>query len=214
MIDIDKLSKQEVGKRIKVAREDRDIEQRVLAKAIGVSPPTLSKIESGAQDIRLDQLGQIANTLKTKIEFLLGIDKDVNFVDDFIRLFQRVALSKDFFAEDEKIYPPENLIYSVDREYIVLTGKPALFELIKEIAAINGLKKKLTHVEYESRLNAARNTYKETKTALGATSEEKRGDSKTYFLITGKQISEIVDMLVKGEKALSEIEVQQTNTDV
>lgn len=58
------------------------------------------------------------------------------------------------------------------------------------------------------------NTYKETKTALGATSEEKRGDSKTYFLITGKQISEIVDMLVKGEKALSEIEVQQTNTDV
>ena len=214
MIDIDKLSKQEVGQRIKAAREDRDVEQRVLAKAIGVSPSTLSKIESGAQDIRLDQLGQIANTLETKIEFLLGIDKDVNFVDDFIRLFQRVSLSKDFFAEDEKVYPPKNLIYSVDREYIVLTGKPALFELIKEIAATNGLEKKLTHIEYESRLNAARNAYKETKMAVGAASKEKHGDSKTYFLITGKQISEIVDMLVKGEKALSEIEVQQTDTDV
>lgn len=101
-------------------------------------------------------------------------------------------------------------VYPVFLNYVV----PVQFELIKEIAAINGLEKKLTHVEYESRLNAARNAYKETKMAVGATSKEKYGDSKTYFLITGKQISEIVDMLVKGEKALSEIEVQQTDTDV
>lgn len=212
MIDIDALSSEAIGNRIKAAREDRDITQKLLAEQIFISPSTMNRIEKGEKDVSVEQLGQIANILDVKIEYLLGIDKDTSFVDDFIALFDRLTTSKDFFAEDSGVYSAENLMYSMDKEYIVLTGKPALFELIREIAKIKGQKKNLSHDEYKSRLNTARNTYKETKAALSPGLEDVPGNSETYFLITDEQISEIVDVLITGEKALAEIGIRHTKT--
>lgn len=212
MIDIGTLSSEVVGNRIKAAREDRDITQKLLAELIFVSPSTMNRIEKGEKDVSIEQLGLIANILDVKIEYLLGIDKDTSFIDDFIALFDRLTTSKNFLVEDSGVYSAENLMYSMDKEYIVLTGKRALFELIKEIAKIKGQKEILLSDEYESRLNAARNTYKETRAALHLSLEEVQEKSETYFLITGKQISEIVDVLVKSEKALAEIEIRHTKT--
>lgn len=209
MIDIDTLSPEAIGNRIKAARDERDITQKVLAKKIFVSSSTMNKIENGSQDIRLNQLGQIANALNVKIEFLLGIDKDTNFVDDFIGLFEQITTSKNFLAKDDGVYSGENLIYSIDKNYIVFTGKPALFELITEIADIHGQQMNLNPIEYESRLNAAKNSYKETKKIC---SESKRGNSKAYFLISGEQISELVSILIKSEEAVSEVGIKHMKT--
>lgn len=212
MIDIDDLSAEAVGNRIKAAREDRDITQKYLAEQILISPSTMNRIEKGEQGVGIEQLGQIANVLDVKIEYLLGVEKDTNFVDDFIRLFNRLAISKDFLTEDSWVYSVEKLMYSIEKDYIALSGNPAVFELIKEIAKIKGQEKKLLSVEYESRLNAARSKYKETKAALLLGSEEAQEASETYFLITGEQISEIVDVLLKSEEALSEIGIRRTKT--
>lgn len=209
MIDIDTLSPEAIGNRIKAARDERDITQKFLAEQIFISPSTMNKIENGSQDICLNKLGQIANALDVKMEFLLGIDKDTNFVDDFIGLFEQITTSKDFLAKDDGVYSGENLIYSLDKNYIVLTGKPALFELITEIADIHGQQMNLRPIEYESRLNAAKNSYKETKKIC---SERNRGNSKAYFLISGEQISELVRILIKSEEAVSEVGIKQMKT--
>ena len=203
LIDIKKLSRDKIGERITAAREDQNVKQNALAQKIGISPTILNKIELGRQDVRLDQLGQIANALDVRMDYLLGVGKDITFVDDFIKLFHRVSISKDFFAPDEKAYSPENLIYSFDRDYIVLTGSSALFDLIKAIAEIKGQKRNLLPAEYESRLNAVRNAYKEVRN--DPNSSEEHEDSETYFLITGEQIFEIVNTLIKSKNALSEI---------
>ena len=209
MIDIKELSEEKVGNRIRSAREDRDVEQKVLAEKIGVSPSTLNKIEKGRQAIRLEQLGQIANALDIKIGYLLGIDKDTNFVDDFIMLFDKLITSKYFYEGNPEVYSPDDLMYALDRDFIVLKGDPALFELIKKIAVICGQERNLYPTEYQSRLNAVKNRYKETKEKI---SEEKRSNAETFFLISGDQISEMVNMLLKSERAISTIEVEQTNT--
>ena len=59
MIDIDTLSPEAIGNRIKAARDERDITQKFLAEQIFISPSTMNKIENGSQDICLNKLGQI-----------------------------------------------------------------------------------------------------------------------------------------------------------
>lgn len=211
MIRIEELSKEKIGSRIRAAREDQDIDQKKLAEEIGVSYSILNKIENGNREIRVDELVRIASALNVKIEYLLGmIDENINFVDDFIRLFDRLITSRDFYIDDPKVYSPEDLMYSVDRDFIVLSGDPALFGFIKKIAIICGQKTRLSPAEYEGRLNAARNRYKEIKEQV---SKGTRSDSETYFLITGEQISEMADILVKSGKAISVLEAELKNTD-
>lgn len=62
-----------LGKRIRHIRRDRDITQRALADAIGISQGALSAIESGGTVYpRTDTLVNIANALQVPVETLLG----------------------------------------------------------------------------------------------------------------------------------------------
>ena len=53
MIDIGTLSSEVVGNRIKAAREDRDITQKLLAELVFVSPSTMNRIEKGEKDVSI-----------------------------------------------------------------------------------------------------------------------------------------------------------------
>lgn len=205
MINIEGLSKENVGRRIKTARENRNIEQKVLAQMIGVSFSTINKIENGKQDIRLDLLGKISNALNVKIEYLLGVDKDTNFIDDFIRQFDRLVLSKDFSSEDCGVYCPKKLLYSINQDYIVLTGNPAIFQLIKQIATISGQKATLFPFEYKGRITKAWNTYQKEK--------KMHKETETFFLVSSEQISEIVTMIMKSEKAIASVGIALSNVN-
>ncbi|MGV9798793.1 helix-turn-helix domain-containing protein [Mycobacterium sp. NPDC003449] len=52
-----------VGARIRAARQDREVTQTALAKAIGMQRPDLSTIESGRQNVTLSTLYRIADHL-------------------------------------------------------------------------------------------------------------------------------------------------------
>ncbi|MFV8233985.1 helix-turn-helix domain-containing protein [Mycolicibacterium fortuitum] len=60
-----------VGARIRAARQDREVTQTALAKAIGMQRPDLSKIESGRQNVTLSTLYRIADHLGVPASSLL-----------------------------------------------------------------------------------------------------------------------------------------------
>jgi transcriptional regulator with XRE-family HTH domain len=62
-INIDKVRK-EVGRKIKIARIERDVQQKELAAAIGLLPSHLGKLESGTLPIRVEHIVAIAEALE------------------------------------------------------------------------------------------------------------------------------------------------------
>lgn len=60
-----------IGKRIKIARIQKDMTQEKLAEAIELSPTHLSNIERGCGKISLTTLVNIANALSVTVDDLL-----------------------------------------------------------------------------------------------------------------------------------------------
>lgn len=56
-----------IGLRLKALREDRNLTQRDLADLVGMSPPQLSKIESGASDLRVSTVQSILRTMGAQL---------------------------------------------------------------------------------------------------------------------------------------------------
>jgi len=70
------LSPSEVGARIAELREARDISQRRLAEAIGIDQSALSRIESGARGLAVEELVGIAEYLNVDTDTLLRSTAD------------------------------------------------------------------------------------------------------------------------------------------
>lgn len=60
----------EIGQRIKKLRENRGLTQEKLSRALGVTRPVISKIESGKKALNSVELRQIADCLQTSTDFL------------------------------------------------------------------------------------------------------------------------------------------------
>lgn len=196
MFDIENLN--DIKKRIRDTREDKDIKQKDLARDARIATTSLNKIERGKQSPTIEQIAWIANALDVEIEYILGIDKDTDFIDDFIDLFVRLTTTKEYFANNSGILRGEDLIFSTEKDYLVLTGNDCVFTLIKEIAAIKNLKETLSPTEYKNRLNAAKDKYKKSKSDVLEESKDKT-DEKSYFLISGEQMTEIIEQAVKSD---------------
>lgn len=65
---IDYLS---IGKQIRIFRRNADITQELLAEKINVSPPYISRIETGSASPSLQTLVDICNVLNTTIDNLM-----------------------------------------------------------------------------------------------------------------------------------------------
>ena len=59
--------------RLRDMREDRDLNQTALAKALGVHQPTYSSYESGKLSLTADLLVKLAEYYKTSVDYLLGL---------------------------------------------------------------------------------------------------------------------------------------------
>lgn len=70
-------SKKEIGKRIKLLREELGLSQEELAKLIGYtsasSRSTINKVELGINDVAQSKLSKYAMALNTTVEYLIGI---------------------------------------------------------------------------------------------------------------------------------------------
>jgi Zn-dependent peptidase ImmA (M78 family) len=71
MADLNELSAQELGRRLRLARENAGIRQDEAAQVIGMSRPTLVSIEKGARRVRIQELQALANHYKVSVNALL-----------------------------------------------------------------------------------------------------------------------------------------------
>ena len=71
MADFNDLSAQEIGRRLRLARESAKIRQDEAAKVIGMSRPTLVSIEKGDRLVRIQELQALANHYGVSVNALL-----------------------------------------------------------------------------------------------------------------------------------------------
>ena len=74
MIDLNEISAQELGKRLKLARKNANLKQEEAALLIDVSRPTLVSIEQGGRPIRIQELQILARSYGTSVNGLLRRD--------------------------------------------------------------------------------------------------------------------------------------------
>ena len=63
-------------RRIRDLREDRDLTQKEMAKALNCSQQAYSNYELGQRDIPTDILIKISNFHKVSVDYLLGLTDD------------------------------------------------------------------------------------------------------------------------------------------
>lgn len=70
------MTNQELGKRLKTARQEKNVTQEEMAKACGVSKNHLSVIERGLNTCSSHMLITYAETLHISLDTLTGIDEN------------------------------------------------------------------------------------------------------------------------------------------
>jgi len=71
MADLNEISAQEIGRRIRLARENAGIRQDDAAHVIGMSRPTLVSIEKGTRRVRIQELQSLAHHYGVSVNALL-----------------------------------------------------------------------------------------------------------------------------------------------
>ena len=71
MADLNELSAQEIGRRLRIARENADIRQDDAAQFIAMSRPTLVSIEKGARRVRIQEIQTLARHYGVSVNALL-----------------------------------------------------------------------------------------------------------------------------------------------
>ncbi len=92
MVDLNGLSAQEIGRRLRVARETAGIKQEVAAQFINVSRPTLISIEQGRRLVRIKELQILANKYGTSVNALLRCE---SVHTDLLPRFRRLRETED-----------------------------------------------------------------------------------------------------------------------
>ncbi|WP_409191980.1 helix-turn-helix domain-containing protein [Bradyrhizobium sp. RDM4] len=71
MADLNELSAQEIGRRLRIARENADVRQDDAAQVIGMSRPTLVSIEKGVRRVRIQEIQMLARHYGVSVNALL-----------------------------------------------------------------------------------------------------------------------------------------------
>ena len=71
MIDLNSISAQEIGRRLRLARENAGITQQEAAQIIGISRPTLVSIEQGTRRVRIHEIQSLAYYYQVTVNSLL-----------------------------------------------------------------------------------------------------------------------------------------------
>ena len=134
MADLNELSAQEIGQRLRITRENADIRQDKAAQAIETSRPTLVAIEKGTRRVRIDEIQKLASLYGVSVNALLRRESvHASLVPRFRKLrgtkdehtLEAVQLLNDLTKaevelenvlgiEGRKNYPPERSITAGD----------------------------------------------------------------------------------------------------
>ncbi|HBK07156.1 MAG TPA: transcriptional regulator [Acetobacteraceae bacterium] len=134
MADLNELSPQEIGRRLRLARENANIRQDEAATVIGVSRPTLVSIEKGARRVRIQEMQMLARHYGVSANALLRRESvHTDLMPRFRKLretedvhtIQAIELLNDLIKADVELenilgikrrrhYPPERGIHEGD----------------------------------------------------------------------------------------------------
>src|SRR5664279_2038807 len=92
MADLNELSAQEIGRRLRLARENAGIRQDDAAQVIGMSRPTLVSIEKGTRRIRIQEIQSLAHHYGVSVNALLRREA---VHTDLIPRFRRLRETED-----------------------------------------------------------------------------------------------------------------------
>lgn len=196
------MTEKSIGQRIKETLTDKDISQKELAEKIGVDETGLSRIVHGKQDITGEQLAAVAKELNVRSDYLLGMDSDIDeethFLHELMNRMRRITTTEEYLDISDKVYSPDDLIFSISGDYIVVKGPEKLFQLIREFAKIE--KKKIPPKEIQDRIDNIARRYGKMKSG---------SRTETYYFVTGRQMEEL------GKKfAMTEIGVKQALKEI
>lgn len=197
---LDEEKQTAIGQRIKDKREDRDMTQQSLGERIGLGKAAISKIESGKQMMTADHIIGIADTLKIRTDYILGLDnipdKETEHLIAGIKMFSEMSTTKAHTIKNKATYNSEDFVFQTDKDYLMLTGSKSLFSLIRKIAKIQIAKARLSKEEYNNRITTAKESFNQSRG---------KGQNESYFLISGKQMDEIIKSTVKNEMFLKAV---------
>lgn len=189
----DKRRLKGIGQRIRDQREDKDFTQGVLGEKVGLTKSAISKIEKGDQIPSIEQLADIANALEIRLEYILGLDNIPDAATEHlisgIGLFEEICTTKAHTIKSKEIFDSEDFVFQTDKEYLMLTGSKKLFTLIREIVKTEIAKTELTKYEYTRRIIAAKKRFEQS-------NSKSTKQNESYFLITGEQMTEIIESAV------------------
>lgn len=134
MSDLNELTAQELGRRLRLAREEADVRQDEAAQLINVSRPTLVSIEQGVRPVRIQELQALACRYGISVNALLRreavhtdmkprfrklqstddahISEAVGLLNDLSKA--EVELENLLGTKDRRNYPPERGIHEGD----------------------------------------------------------------------------------------------------
>lgn len=97
MADLNELSAQEIGRRLRLARENAGVRQDKAAQVIDTSRPTLVSIEKGTRRIRIQELQKLAHHYGVSVNALLRREA---VHTDLIPRFRKMQETEDHHTEE------------------------------------------------------------------------------------------------------------------
>lgn len=196
------MTEKSIGQRIKEMLTDKDTSQKELAEKIGMDKTSLNRIVNGSQDITGEQLAAVAKELNVRSDYLLGMDSDIDeethFLHELMNRMRRITTTEEHLDISDKVYSPDDLIFSIRGGYIVVKGPEKLFQLIREFAEIEN--KKIPPERIQGIIDDIARHYGKMKSGSRA---------ETYYFVTGRQMEEL------GKKfAMTEIGVKQALKEI
>lgn len=193
-----KIDKEIVGQRIRDAREKRGIHLKDFAKQLHVSDSALSKIETAKnkKGVSLSQLSDISEALNVRIEYLLGIDDDIDDEHHRIRILvdtfsdeSCLLTTVNGFRKEPMNVKPRNAIFDMIDDSLVLTTRGVFFELLMRIAQIGD--KHVKHEETPKELDQQRKKAIE-KYFSEETNPQDNDKRKQYIFASKSQIKKAI----------------------
>jgi Zn-dependent peptidase ImmA (M78 family) len=97
MADINEISAQEIGRRLRLARENAGIRQDQAAQLLGISRPTLVSIEKGMRRVRIHELQHLAHHYGISVNALLRREA---VHSDLIPRFRKLQQTEDIHTAE------------------------------------------------------------------------------------------------------------------
>lgn len=196
------LSPKAINERIKKLRVDNGMSQKDLAEHIHISESTLSRIESGERGITTEQLIKFANIFDVTPQYLLGLDSDKSkytrrFMQKLIKQFEMTS-TEDYDNDNNGVFAPDDFIFSMQGDYLVLTAKKEFFELFEYLSRESGVKSRRPPKEYKKLVDDAVERFEKS---------VKSKEKCRYFFVSKEQMEKLIEERVRSrveaEKALA-----------